>query len=81
MAWVVTYRDAEAERAPARDALTRLSRRASVLALRRLSREDSAQLVKQSIPSADPEIFEALFRATSGNPLFLSETLRALLRE
>lgn len=78
IAWVLTYRDAEAERLPVRDLLARASRRCTVLPLRRLSREDSGALVKGLLPRSDAQLADALFRATSGNPLFLCETARAL---
>lgn len=78
VAWVVTYRDAEAEQGPARDALARLSRRATVLALARLTESESAELVRGLIPGAKHELEVALFHATNGNPLFLRETARAV---
>jgi tetratricopeptide (TPR) repeat protein len=75
-AWVMTSRDAEARDAPSRDALARLMRRASTLALRRLSLEEAGALVRRSVPGADAAQIESLFHSTSGNPLFLAETLR-----
>jgi hypothetical protein len=78
LAWVVTWRDAEAERLPVRDALARASRRCTVLQLGRLSREDCGALVKDLVPTSDAGLADALFQATSGNPLFLCETARAM---
>jgi hypothetical protein len=78
IAWVVTWRDAEAERLPVRDALARASRRCTVLKLGRLSREDCGALVKDLVPTSDAGLADALFQASSGNPLFLCETARAM---
>lgn len=77
LAWVVTWRDAEAERLPVRDTLARLSRRCRVFALPRLSLEQTSELVHQSLPGKEA-LAGTLFHATSGNPLFLHETMRAL---
>src|SRR5581483_9515650 len=56
----------------------RVARRCTVLQLRRLSREDAGALVKDLAPSSDAGVADTLFEATSGNPLFLCETARAL---
>ncbi|MFT3841890.1 MAG: AAA family ATPase [Myxococcaceae bacterium] len=76
--WAVTWRDAEAERLHVRDAIARLSRRCQVLSLPRLSREQISQLVHSVLPGREAELTESLLRATSGNPLFLHETIRAV---
>jgi len=76
--WILTWRDAEAERAPARDLIARIAREAQVAPLRRLSTEASSRLIEEfagPVPSAQREL---LIRMTGGNPLFLVETLAVL---
>ncbi len=76
-----TFRDGAREQGPTADALSRLCRRSEVLALTPLSLQDTGELVKRSLPEAPASLSESLFRATSGNPLFLCETMRAVLLE
>ncbi len=78
IACVLTCRESEPQDNAARDALTRLLRRATKLTLRRLSFDETATLVRRSLPEANTDMVETLFRATSGNPLFLAETVREL---
>jgi tetratricopeptide (TPR) repeat protein len=76
--WIVTWRDAEAERAPARDLIARIAREARVLLLPRLSTEESMRLIDElAVPVPDAQR-ELLIRTTEGNPLFLVETLAVL---
>jgi tetratricopeptide (TPR) repeat protein len=58
--------------------MARLSRSAAVLSLRRLSREETAELITRLLPGADAALEDRLHRATLGNPLFITETARAL---
>ncbi|MEO8179928.1 MAG: AAA family ATPase [Deltaproteobacteria bacterium] len=72
-----TYREAEARLAPeTAQALTQLSREATVLPLRRLDRAQVAAYLARATgmpPSA--ERLELMHRQTEGNPLFLRELL------
>src|SRR6185436_1394102 len=73
--WVLTWRDAEAERDRVRDVIVRIARDATVLPLRRLSQEETAELVREWSPTQRADV---LYEATSGNPLFLVETLACI---
>jgi tetratricopeptide (TPR) repeat protein len=73
--WVLTWRDVEADRGPAREPIARIARDATVIPLRRLSEEETIALVREWSPSVRAE---ALYAATAGNPLFLVETLACL---
>ncbi len=73
--WVLTWRDVEAERDPVRDVIARIARDATVLPLRRLSAQETGELVREWSPSLRTD---ALYEATSGNPLFLVETLASI---
>lgn len=76
--WLLTWRDAEAERPRVRDLLAQISREAAVLPLRPLSEPDAAGLVAETLGHSDPQTARTLFAATAGNPLFLVEVLRSL---
>jgi tetratricopeptide (TPR) repeat protein len=76
--WLLTWRDAEADRPRVRDVIASIAREATVLPLRRLSETDAASLALDTLGTADPTTLSTLFRATSGNPLFLVEVLRSL---
>ena len=76
--WLVTWRDAEGGRAPARDHLARISREAIMIPLSGLSELDANQLIDQVLADADIQLRTRLVQSTGGNPLFLLETLAAL---
>lgn len=73
-----TYRDAEARLNPeVGQSLARLSREATVLPLRRLERDEVAELIAQATGEAPAsDRIEAIHRRTEGNPLFVRELLR-----
>lgn len=77
---VCTWRDREANQPQLRDAIARLAREAEVLALGRLSADESAELVREAMGERAADAAGTLYRATAGNPLFLVETLRSLPR-
>jgi tetratricopeptide (TPR) repeat protein len=76
--WLLTWRDAEAARAPVRDLLARIAREGTVLSLGGLSELDANQLIDDVRADADVLFRATLLRVTGGNPLFLLETLAAL---
>jgi hypothetical protein len=73
-----TYRDLEARRPPVADMLARIAREGEILPLRRLSREEVAELVTNETRQSDAALSEAIHGITDGNPLFLCETLHAV---
>jgi hypothetical protein len=73
-----SFRDREANQQPLREAMGRIAREAEVLVLQRLSADESAALVREAMGEHGQAIAGTLHRATSGNPLFLVETLRSL---
>jgi tetratricopeptide (TPR) repeat protein len=75
---VATWRDAEARLPAVAEVITRISREAEVLALRPLSSEDVAEVVRHELGRFDAPLASALFDVTEGNPLFLRETLHAV---
>ena len=76
--WLVTWRDVEGARGPARDHLTRIAREATVVPLSALSDSDANLLIDHVRSDADIQLRARLVAATGGNPLFLLETLAAL---
>ena len=73
-----TYRDVEARLSnEISDALARIRRTSADLHLSHLGRADVAQMASERIALDDAEL-DALYSATSGNPLFVTETLRVL---
>jgi tetratricopeptide (TPR) repeat protein len=76
--WIITWRDAESERANVRDLISAVARESNVCALRPLSAVDSAGLVTETLGAVDTALVDKLFQATSGNPLFLVEVLRSV---
>ncbi len=77
--WIMTWRDAEAQREPARDPIARIARQAMVLPLQRLSSDEAGRLIAELAAGTPPEVERGLFRLTGGNPLFLLETLASML--
>jgi tetratricopeptide (TPR) repeat protein len=73
--WLLTWRDADAEREPRRDIIARIAREATAMPLRRLSEEETGQLIDEVSLAPTSGLRDALYRATAGNPLFLVETL------
>jgi hypothetical protein len=78
IAWLFTWRDAEARRPHVRDAIARLAREARVLPLAPLSAADASALADDAAVGATPELRAAIVEATGGNPLFVIETLASL---
>jgi tetratricopeptide (TPR) repeat protein len=78
IAVVATYRDVEARRPPVAEPLARIARHGEVVALRALSKEDVAEVVRHETGRFDGALSTALFGLTEGNPLYLRETLHAL---
>src|SRR5258708_13116941 len=76
--WLFAWRDVEAEREPARDLIARIARDSTVLPLRRLSAHEAGELIDELAHDAPAGLRGTLLRATSGNPLFLVETLPRL---
>src|SRR5258708_5671218 len=76
--WLFAWRDVEAEREPARDLIARIARDSTVLPLRRLSAHEAGELIDELAHDAPAGLRGTLLRATSGNPLFLVETLACL---
>lgn len=76
-----TWRDREANLPHVRDAMARLARETQVLALARLSADESAAVVREVLGDRAEAAAGSLYRATAGNPLFLVETLRTLSLE
>jgi tetratricopeptide (TPR) repeat protein len=76
--WLLTWRDAEAERPPCRALIARVARDATALPLARLSAEDTASLVVELARETVPKLGSTLYGATAGNPLFLVETVACL---
>jgi AAA ATPase domain len=75
---VCTWRDREANQPHLREAIARLGREVEALALERLSADDCAAMVREAMGVRGDASAGPLYRATSGNPLFLVETLRSL---
>ncbi|HVH41653.1 MAG TPA: AAA family ATPase [Labilithrix sp.] len=78
IAIVATWRDAEARVMPRAEVITRIAREAEMIALKPLSNEDVAEVVRHELGRFDAVLAGALFELTDGNPLFLHETLHAL---
>jgi hypothetical protein len=76
------YRDVEADPAPEIAAtLTRTAREGTRLLLRRLDHSETAAMVEQAAGDLGTEAIRAVFEATRGNPLFISETVRLIASE
>jgi len=75
VAWLLTWRDAEAERPPVRDLIARVAREAELISLRRLSVDDATELARDARSETPAAVRHAIVTATAGNPLFLLETL------
>lgn len=75
---VCTWRDREANQPHLREAIARLGREVEALALERLTADDCAAMVREAMGERGDASAGSLYRATSGNPLFLVETLRTL---
>jgi tetratricopeptide (TPR) repeat protein len=81
--WIVTWRDVEAATGPGKDVIGAIARNAHTIALRRLSADETRRLVDElaaggthgHLMGRETSVDETLFRATSGNPLFILETL------
>ncbi|MEO8184014.1 MAG: AAA family ATPase [Deltaproteobacteria bacterium] len=74
---VGTFRDVEARLTPEiGEALARVTRDATTLALARLDQRDTEQLVGARLGARPHELREEIFRRTQGNPLFIEEMLR-----
>jgi len=84
--WILTWRDAEAGQGAGKDIIAAIARDARTLALRRLSAGETRGFVDELAADwtdelrADraPNVDDALYRATAGNPLFIVETLACL---
>jgi tetratricopeptide (TPR) repeat protein len=74
---VGTLRDAEGRRGAVGEAIARIGREATQIELRALGRDDVAKLVEEHTGRADAELTAELVRKTEGNPLFVTEALRA----
>src|SRR5688572_25283813 len=75
---VGTYRDLEASlRAEIGDALARIGRTSTVLALGRLREGEVAAVVRALVEGADEKLIAHVFETTHGNPLFVTEIVRA----
>jgi hypothetical protein len=75
VAWLLTWRDAEAQRPPVCDLIARVAREAELIPLRRLSANDATQLARDARSETPAAVRDAIVAATAGNPLFLLETL------
>lgn len=82
---VGTFRDAGARLSQARDALLAAARRGRVLSLSRLDRTEVQRFLREcatrapaSVPPSDAA-GDAVYAATEGNPLFLSEVTQLLM--
>ena len=75
VAWLLTWRDAEAQRPPVCDLIARVAREAELIPLRRLSADDATQLARDARSETPVAVRDAIVAATAGNPLFLLETL------
>jgi tetratricopeptide (TPR) repeat protein len=78
IAVVGTYRDEEARLPPVADVLRRIVREGDPIALRPLSKEDVAQIVRQDPGRYDGAVAAQLYVLSEGNPLFLREMLDTL---
>src|SRR5204863_3505613 len=78
VAWLLTWRDAEAERAPVGDLIARVAREAERIPLGRLSAADATQLARDARSETPDAVRDAIVAATAGNPLFLIETLACI---
>ncbi len=77
-----TYRDADARLAETRDALARAVERGRTLPLGRLGRGDVATFLATSAGArAAEQATDAIFAATEGNPLFVTEVTRLLAQQ
>ncbi len=81
IAVVATWRDVEARAAKVAEVLTRIAREGEGLALRPLSGEDVAEVVRHEVGHFDGPLAARLFELTEGNPLFLLETLHAVIAD
>jgi tetratricopeptide (TPR) repeat protein len=74
---LATFRDVEARLSPeVGEALGRLTREGTTLALSRLAAPDAERFLRERTGVDDPALHEHLFRRTQGNPLFLEEMAR-----
>ncbi len=72
-----TYREVEVRMAPeVAKTIAQIAREACVLPLRRLDRQQTSELVVQTIGELAPDRIDAIHRRTEGNPLFLHELLQ-----
>ncbi len=78
VAWLLTWRDAEARRAPVGDLIARVAREAELIPLGRLSAAEATQLARDARSDTPVAVRDAIVSATAGNPLFLLETLACL---
>jgi hypothetical protein len=79
VAVLATYRDAESRLDPVAAVLRRIAREGVVLALRPLGREEVAEIVRQELGRFDGAFAGALYDLTEGNPLFVRETIDAVV--
>lgn len=79
VAWLLTWRDAEAQAPVISPLISKLAREATVLPLQRLSQECSDLLVKQTVATMSDATRAAIFVSSGGNPLFIVETVRCLV--
>ncbi|MEO8701436.1 MAG: AAA family ATPase [Kofleriaceae bacterium] len=74
---LATYRDLEASlRVEIGDAVARIGRACSILALARLREAEVAAVVRESLDDADERLIGRVFEATDGNPLFVNEIVQ-----
>jgi hypothetical protein len=73
---VGTYREIEARLGDAGALLAKIGREGDVLALPRLSRDETLAWIRQAAPAASLAAAAAVCDATDGNPLFVNELLR-----
>jgi tetratricopeptide (TPR) repeat protein len=83
--WIVTWRDVEASQVPGKDLIAAIARDARALPLRRLSLDETSRFIGELSSRGANEgadhahaLSTTLFRATSGNPLFIVETCACL---
>jgi hypothetical protein len=76
-----TFREIEARQVPeVGAALARIGREGDVIALERLSRDETLAWIRDAIPSATDADVDRVCAASDGNPLFVREVLRAARR-
>jgi len=74
---VGTYRESDAQRSPAGEALARIAQTAERLSLDRLSEDEARDLLARvSGASVSDELSRAVYAASEGNPLFVNELAR-----